>query len=292
MRIQFPDGLMTKMSQSIENGFSRAARHYDAWARSQYRAAERLVSMLPEGSVSGRVVDLGCGTGAVIDALLKRPADERPFLIEGVDISAKMIDAASARFIDRTKVRFHQSEMTAFLEHPPSDDIGNGGGYDAILSNFAAQWVESPQRLCVLSHLNLKRNGMLAICVPVEGSLPELHDAIAQTGRTLHTVFRPALEWRNAVSEAGFQITQWEEDDLVESYPTGRDALASVHRIGAARALHAGRSRLSVAQMRRVMRSLESATSRNPQSANENAASERGVTMTYRAIWCVAANRS
>ena len=284
---------MTKTSQSIANGFSRAARHYDVWARSQHRAAERLVDMLPKESVSGRVVDLGCGTGAVIDALLKRSANEPPMFIEGVDISSKMIDAASARFEEFSEIRFHQKEMTAFLESIFISDEDEGRVlYDAVVSNFAAQWVDCPEQLCAASRNCLVPDGVLAICVPVEGSLPELHNAIATTGRELHTVFRPAEEWRKAITNAGLQILAWEEDELTESYKTGREALASVHKIGAARALHAGRSRLSITQMRRVMRSLESAASRNPQSANENAAQERGVTMTYRAIWCVASNQS
>lgn len=284
---------MTKTSQSIENAFSRAAPDYDGWARAQRRAAKRLVAMLPNDWTANRIADLGCGTGAVIAELLARFPATKTRAIDGVDLSLKMIEAAAARFENDPRVRLHLREMLAFLDHALENaPDSTGSKYDMILSNFAAQWIERPERLCVSVLQRLTPGGLFALCVPCEGSLRELHDAVAQSGRTLNTLFRPADDWRDAILDAGFQLVRWEEDDLIESYATGREAMASVHRIGAASALQAGRRRLTVAQTRRVLRILEATPSgevpSDATSSNENAATNRGVTMTYRAVWCVA----
>ncbi|MCC2111802.1 MAG: class I SAM-dependent methyltransferase [Hyphomicrobiales bacterium] len=64
------------------------------------------------------VADIGCGTGAVAEALDPLPA------IDGFDISPEMIAVARAKNIYR---EFHEVDLTAGLDHLPN-------GYGAVLS--------------------------------------------------------------------------------------------------------------------------------------------------------------
>lgn len=100
---------------------------YDAWA-SQYDAAmvetgyaspPILAAMLKKalGGASGRVIDIGCGTGLGGEAL--RQAGFRT--IDGIDLSPDMLAAAAAKSIYRNLV---QADLMANPEFPDS-------GYEA-----------------------------------------------------------------------------------------------------------------------------------------------------------------
>jgi len=79
---------------------------------------DRAVKLLPP---QGRVLDVGCGLGHLVDY-----ADCRSFPFEayhGVDVSQAMIDRVQSRFPDRSDVRFELRDILTQPFEPGSFDI-------------------------------------------------------------------------------------------------------------------------------------------------------------------------
>ena len=98
----------------VRQTFDAFAGHFDeVLGRLKYRGPALLEDLLRARFVPGRglrVLDLGCGTGLCASVL--RPYATR---LEGVDLSAGMIDKALAR---GAYDRIVQSDMIEFLKHP------------------------------------------------------------------------------------------------------------------------------------------------------------------------------
>ncbi|MDJ0848854.1 MAG: methyltransferase domain-containing protein [Myxococcota bacterium] len=99
------------------------------WDPEQYASNARFVSDLGEPVLEllapkpgERVLDLGCGDGALTEKLV-----EAGCIVTGVDASAEQVEAARARGLD---ARVEQ------VEHLPFD-----GGFDAVFSNAVLHWV-------------------------------------------------------------------------------------------------------------------------------------------------------
>ena len=106
----------------LQNYFDRTAN--DAWAKltsdapvSGIRATVRagrdqmrnnIISRLPENLTGKRVLDAGCGTGAVALELAKKGA-----LVTAVDLSPNLIELAKSRIpeTERQNIQFHSGDM-------------------------------------------------------------------------------------------------------------------------------------------------------------------------------------
>jgi magnesium-protoporphyrin O-methyltransferase len=106
----------------LQNYFDRTAN--DAWAKltsdapvSGIRATVRagrdqmrnsIISRLPENLIGKRVLDAGCGTGAVALELAKKGA-----LVTAVDLSPNLIELAKSRIPEneRQNIQFHAGDM-------------------------------------------------------------------------------------------------------------------------------------------------------------------------------------
>lgn len=141
----------------------------DAWDPGQYErfAAERsapffdLLGLL-EPVPGGRVLDLGCGTGALTaDAHRRLGATETL----GIDSSTAMLDQAAG--LDVGGLRFAPGDIGAL----DGDGVGDGG-WDVVLANAALQWV--PDHPAVLARWRrlLRPGGQLAVQVPANVDHP------------------------------------------------------------------------------------------------------------------------
>ena len=102
----------------------------DRWSAARYAASARFVSDLGAPLVDllapepgQRILDLGCGDGALTAEIAARGAD-----VVGVDASADMVAAARARGLD---ARVARGEAL---------DVGRGA-FDAVFSNAAMHWM-------------------------------------------------------------------------------------------------------------------------------------------------------
>lgn len=131
----------------------------DAWNPTQYERfrAEREqpfhdVAAFITQRPSGRVVDLGCGTG-VLTAALHRDLGATATI--GVDSSAAMLERAQS--IDAAGLSFVQADIS---EWQPAEPV------NVVFSNAALQWVPDHHSLFTRLKAMLAQGGELAVQVP------------------------------------------------------------------------------------------------------------------------------
>lgn len=137
----------------------------DAWDPAQYErfAAERsqpffdLLALL-EPVPGGRMLDLGCGTGALTAEAHRRLGAADTL---GIDSSAAMLAEAAA--LDVAGLRFAEGDIATLDED---------GGWDVVLANAALQW--APDHPAVLARWRraLEPGGQLAVQVPANVDHP------------------------------------------------------------------------------------------------------------------------
>jgi malonyl-CoA O-methyltransferase len=112
------------------NQFSRNAKSYRDYSTIQRRAARKLVGWGLERGSGERVVDLGCGDGAIYEALRERDAE--PSLFVGVDLSEKMLSLhPSGNGIRLLTGDFDDPRLLENLAHHR---------FDTLYSSSSLQW--------------------------------------------------------------------------------------------------------------------------------------------------------
>jgi trans-aconitate 2-methyltransferase len=147
----------------------------DSWSPAQYEKfkAQRsqpffdLMNML-EKTPSPRVIDLGCGTGE-LTAELHRYLDANETL--GVDSSEEMLNKAKA--FATANLHFENANIQNWSQ-PES--------YDVIFSNAAVQWCTDHKKIFGALKTSLKKNGQLAIQMPMNHDYPTHTLATKMTG--------------------------------------------------------------------------------------------------------------
>lgn len=152
-----------------------------------FEDALALVGPLRNGA---RIIDLGCGTGA----LTARLADAYPTAsVIGIDTSVEMLERAKK--LERPRLRFVKAAIEA-LDQVHLDDHGDEPpAWDLVFSHAALQWVPEHTRLVPRLFACVAPGGRIVV------QLPSNHDSVAH--RTLVAVadeapFRQTLQGRVA----------------------------------------------------------------------------------------------
>jgi trans-aconitate 2-methyltransferase len=109
------------------------------------------------------VIDAGCGSGRVTEALLARLPSGR---VIGVDASASMIDAARERLGERAEL--HVADLVSF-------DLGLQA--DAVLSTATFHWISDHDALFARLHAHLRDGGRLVAQCGGQGNIASGHAA-------------------------------------------------------------------------------------------------------------------
>lgn len=253
---------------SIAASFSAVAESYDAWAEPQRRMARRLVELLPDRLPPGSVVDLCCGTGLLTELLRGRyPAAS----LLGVDIAPGMIGVCRRRWPDDPSLAFEVSDAETFA---------GGESYALIACNCGLQWFRSPAEAIARLAKALAAQGLLAVSVPVKGSLPELRESYqAVTGDAFAGLeFLPAAGYSQAIEAAGLRCGVARDETVRTYYASAWDALRSFKYTGTTFRHHEGYSPLSVPAMRRLA----------GYYGKEFAGADGRVPVTYRMLYVIA----
>jgi SAM-dependent methyltransferase len=109
---------------------------YQLWSRALggHRARSTIVDAYLSGHQQGRVLDLGCGTGDMLEHL---PAVS----YVGIDISPHYIARARTRFVERD-AEFHVADATTFRPEP--------GEFDVVLATGVLHHLDDAQALELL----------------------------------------------------------------------------------------------------------------------------------------------
>lgn len=187
-----------------------------AWNPQQYELFEKqrarpffdLVSRI-DVERPRRVVDLGCGTGALTASLAERWPDAE---VVGLDSSPEMLDKASAHTATHANLSFTRGDIA---EWAPAD------GDDVIVSNAALQWVPRHDELLSRWYAALAPGAQLAVQMPANSDSPsqvllrELADEPRWASRLagLHIVNElvgPVEDYLALAFDAGVAVEAWE----------------------------------------------------------------------------------
>ena len=166
------------------------------------------------------VVDAGCGSGRVTQALLERLPQGR---VIGIDGSASMIDAARERLAGDDRVTLVVADLTDL----DVDRHLGGEPVDAILSTATFHWIGDHARLFNRLRRGLRDGGLLVAQCGGAGNIASVHAAARAVGAEApfaEYLAAWAGPWRFAapqetvelLSAAGFSSTKaWLQDQPV-----------------------------------------------------------------------------
>lgn len=130
----------------------------------------RVLELLPERL--GRVADVGCGPGVMVEAVL-----ERGGAFDGIDLSPEMVREAEERFAGRDKVSFKVGNIEA-LDAP-------GEAYDQVICMAVIEYLRAPERALAEIARILRPGGIAIITVPKRWHIDRLTVAVTTPIRAL-----------------------------------------------------------------------------------------------------------
>lgn len=185
------------------SGTAEGAR--DDWSAARYAAHARFVSDLGAPVVAlldprpgERILDVGCGDGALTAAIAEAGAD-----VLGIDGSADMVTAARARGLAAEVMDAHALTFDA--------------DFDAVFSNAAMHWMVRPDAVVAGCARALKPGGRLVAEFGGHGNVAAIRTAIIAVRRARHGAattlddiwyFPTAEEHGARLERAGFRVEE------------------------------------------------------------------------------------
>ena len=213
---------MAVEKKAVCKSFSSASESYDVWAEPQKKIAQKLVELLPDKEDFHEILDLGCGTGNVIEQLLERRKFSR---VHGVDIADGMVQHCKNRWNNSDNFHFTKDDISTFK---------SSSKYDLILSSCAFQWVDDLQTVIKNLKSHLISGGRIAIAVLIENSFLELQHSIKMScGFDMHGLnYESENYFLNILEKCCFEI-HTAKIETVYGYFRGIDVLKYFKNIGA-----------------------------------------------------------
>lgn len=178
------------------------ARTYDESSEPQQEWASDVLERLAGISPDATVLDVGCGTGRVTEALLALVPRGR---VLALDAAQEMVAAARKRLGDRATV-WRQDVLELELDRP----------VDAIVSTAALHWVADHDRLWARLARALRPGGVLEVQCGGRGNIERVRAVIDAVARDVAPelagwspwVFAGPHETERRLREAGFTATR------------------------------------------------------------------------------------
>ncbi len=207
---------------AVSKSFSNAAVTYDSWAEPQKKIAQRLVELLPAGQGYSNILDLGCGTGNVVEQLLLRNTTAE---ILGIDIAQGMVEHCMERWNYNENIKFIRDDVSNFMSKIK---------YDLIISSCVFQWIDDFYGVINNFISSFREGGCLAIAVPIEGSFFELQESYNSLfGRGMPGIkYRPKEYYTDIALNCGLDLRVAEVDNVCGCFD-GVDVLKYFKKIGA-----------------------------------------------------------
>jgi trans-aconitate 2-methyltransferase len=193
------------------------ARAYDQSSEPQQAWASEVLARLGAVAPDATVIDVGCGTGRVTEALLGLLPRGR---VLAIDASADMVTLARRRLGDRAEVWCQD-----VLDLDPAEPV------DAIVSTATLHWVTDHDRLWARLAQALRPGGVLELQCGGEGNIDGVREVIEAVARDAAPelvgwspwVFAGPQETERRLRSAGFTASRcWLEQR--PTYPQDVDA--------------------------------------------------------------------
>jgi malonyl-CoA O-methyltransferase len=219
-------------SSTIIRNFDAAAPRYDRSASAQASIAARLVGWAAEsGVMPASVLDIGCGTGFVAEALHRRWPQAA---ISALDASPSMLEEARRKL---PKLAILTGDA---LDMEPRQ------AYDAIFSSMALHWLPDARAALGRWQSWLKPEGRLFAALPVEGSFHQWRDLCRRHDAGDGLWVLPSADFADDMAA---RMTQ---EDRTIAYPSAKDFLRYMKLTGAATP-RSGHRPVGAAKMRRIL---------------------------------------
>lgn len=209
--------------------FDRAAKTYDAHAVLQREVGARLLEHLDPIRIDPRVlVDLGCGTGRLFEALRQRYPRAR---LVGVDFSRGMLREARghASWLRRTFTAKTPPLVCADAESLPLASATA----DLVVSNLAMQWMRAEAAFLEASRI-LSAGGLFMFSTLGPDTLKELRSAFAASDGGAHVNTFPDMhDLGDALVHSGFAEPVMEMEILTLEYSRLADLARDLKATGA-----------------------------------------------------------
>jgi trans-aconitate 2-methyltransferase len=171
--------------------YDRSSEPQQSWA---IDVLERLGGLAPDATV----LDVGCGTGRVTEALLTLVPEGR---VMALDASQDMVTLARRRLGDRAQV-WCQDVLDLDLDEP----------VDAIVSTAALHWLKNHDRLWLRLARALRPGGALEVQCGGEGNIARVREVVESVAREIAPelagwspwTFAGPEETETRLREAGF----------------------------------------------------------------------------------------
>lgn len=178
------------------------ARTYDQSSEPQQAWASEVLARLEGIAPDATVLDVGCGTGRVTEALLALVPRGR---VLALDASADMVALARRRLGDRAEI-WCQDVLDLNLDEP----------VDAIVSTATLHWVTDHDRLWARLARALRPGAVLEVQCGGEGNIDGVREVIEAVSRDAAPelvgwspwVFAGPQETERRLREAGFTTTR------------------------------------------------------------------------------------
>lgn len=209
--------------------FGRSSTSYDEHAVVQKHMAATLQALLHKTGVFNRILEIGCGTGGLTKMLAALYPQAS---ILATDISPDMLAAAQDNLSDFTNIRYAVED---------GEQLQTRETFDLIVSNATFQWFNNHRQSYTGFFKRLSANGCLAYATFGPQTFYELHQSFATANHLLNSQcdirhgqhFPAALKLQRSMEDAGFQDVLCTEEELREYFPTVKDFLRSVKKVGA-----------------------------------------------------------
>jgi malonyl-CoA O-methyltransferase len=234
MRSNFFWGNQTMIDkQLLQKRFSLHAKTYDRYAQVQKQMAGQLLTALdgPNLPDKARILEIGCGTGYLTKALCTRFPQAQIF---AVDLAPGMIEVA------KEKVRLEQVTFIC----GDIEQMNWQKSFDLIISNATFQWFNQLELTLKKLFSSLTTNGMILFSTFGCDTFRELHTSFQRALSTLQLQAEPPGQsfyslaellglCRQALGEFGEIPCLGTQDSVIEHFPSVKDFLTSVKKIGA-----------------------------------------------------------
>lgn len=210
-----------RKKMAVAKSFSRAAASYDSVAELQRSVGSRLLALL-SNEVTGRLLDLGCGTGFFLPQIQRQYGRVE---IMAMDLAEGMLQYARSH-----RQGLHCHWLCGDAEAIPLAD----NSVDVIFSSLAIQWCENPEQLFTEIHRVLVPGGQFVFSTLGPNTLHELRSAWRAVDGYVHVNdFLDQASLDVAIQDAGLTIKQWREDNDCLHYSQLNELTRELKGLGA-----------------------------------------------------------